>query len=178
MHKPSFQLGSVEASSTGVDGSFFDALLVSGSAVDGSQTTPVQIVNVHLRPPLAMGGSGGLWANLDAYFRTSGPIHKAEIAHHLSKFPDTSNTLVVGDFNEGAFGGGFKYLEEIGFCDALSLSTDKTTWYWPAPVIGEIWGSYDHIFYPPIFEATSCVVMKEYKNVSDHLPVLASFRAK
>lgn len=181
LFKDNFKLTDLKAHDPGVKGGFFASLIVSGTFTHG-QT--VHIVNAHLRPPLAMGDEGnGLWANIDAYFRTSGTIHKNEIKSHLklieseTKTPISkmTNTFVVGDFNEGSLGDGYKYLKAKGFTDAVAICSDETTWYWPVPVIGNIWGAYDHIFYPAgSYSVERCEVMRgAYKNASDHCPVYA-----
>ena len=62
-----------------------------------------------------------------------------------------------------------------GYTDALS---NKTTWHWP--LLGGrvvLKGSYDHIFYKRSgpWALSSASVMTDYVNMSDHLPVVATF---
>jgi len=68
-------------------------------------------------------------------------------------------------------------MSELGYKDALSLSSDKTTWYWPLFWRANMWASYDHIFCDSRDDRVrmeSCTVLSRYKHVSDHLPVVAS----
>jgi endonuclease/exonuclease/phosphatase family metal-dependent hydrolase len=178
LFKDSVSEFTVTANDPRVQGAYFEALILSGtfSFADSTQTL-FNIINVHLRPPLSMGDdSGGVLGNLNAYFFKSGPVHMSEVSAHL-KHLGTENTFVVGDFNEGGHGDGYKFLSKKGYVDAVSLCSDQTTWYWPVPVIGQIWGAYDHIFYPPeYFRPSGCTIMTAYKDVSDHIPVLATFQ--
>lgn len=90
-----------------------------------------------------------------------------------------ANTIVCGDFNEGWLGGGYQYLEKRHFYNALNLSDEKNTWYWPLPLGFNMWGSYDHIFcHTGSFLVQSCYAMKDYIHVSDHIPVVATISAR
>lgn len=181
LHKKNFTPSFVRTVSPKVEGSYFDGNLISGTFSEG---TIVNIVNVHLRPPLSMGNDdNGILGNLDVYFRKAGPIHSAEIQSFLQALntlqTDPSNTFVVGDFNEGYYGDGYQFLAANGMTDALTLCSDQTTWYWPIIWGQNISGSYDHIFSnPQKFKTLSCNIMREYRDGSDHCPVLATFSVK
>jgi hypothetical protein len=190
-------------------------MMIYGTLTKDNNSMDIKILNVHLRPPLAMGDDKpGIMGNMKAYFITSGSIHKEELHGHLknlryltktennnnnnlnkknsekkSSFSKSKssiisdeeeqvefdiNTIVVGDFNEGSMGGGYQYLESKNYRNCLDISSDKNTWYWPLPMGLTLWGSYDHIFLSPSFEVLTCEVMKDYINVSDHIPVIAS----
>jgi endonuclease/exonuclease/phosphatase family metal-dependent hydrolase len=92
---------------------------------------------------------------------------------------DDANTIVCGDFNEGSLGGGYEYMQDRHFFNALNLSDEKNTWYWPLPLGFNMWGSYDHIFcHSKSFLVEKCVVMKDYIHVSDHVPVMATISGR
>lgn len=87
----------------------------------------VQVLNVHLRPPVSDGGS-----NLVGYFSTGG-VRKREMSDLRAQLTPRVATLVVGDFNEGDDGGAVKELRAAGFGDALrefdrSTPTWRGTW--------------------------------------------------
>ena len=72
-------------------------------------------------------------------------------------------------------GAGCRYLRGGGYTDAVC---NKTTWHWP------LWGgrfvlkgSYDHIFYKHSgpWTLSNASVMTDYVDMSDHLPVVATF---
>lgn len=162
-----------------VEGSFFPQM-AAGVRIAGQDQ--VCIGNVHLRPPLAMGQSGGILQHADAYFVTAGKVHEKElqaVIDECSKHVEfhSSPVIVVGDFNEGAWGRGVKSLASHGFTDAANNST---TWYWPVPLpfgySAEISGKYDHVlFQRDRLRLLDCQVLHSYKDASDHLPVLAKF---
>lgn len=186
LHKDNFKPASVSCKPTGVDGSFFDGQLIHGSFLHDPHSTPINIVNVHLRPPLAMGNDDdGILGNINAYLFTAGKVHQGEIHNllqisqkqHSDRSQEPFHAFVTGDFNEGSMGDGYQYLVNVGYSNALDLSDDKTTWYWPVIWGQNIWGSYDHIFASPKkFKALNCNVGKTYMHASDHLPVHANFK--
>eukprot|EP00759_Apiculatamorpha_spiralis_P025904 PhF_6_TR29160/c0_g1_i2/m.42627 len=175
----------VVPTSTTVKGSFFDQLVGCVEIDDHAQ---LRFINVHLRPPLAMGDDGnGLWANTKAYMVTSPKVHASELKecwdHINTLYPAksgvVSHTVVAGDFNEGARGGAVQLASSsLHLQNALDVcTTTKTTWEWPLAMGMKVWGSYDHIFYDKRTMAVkSCVVGSEYTNVSDHVPVCAEIQ--
>jgi len=71
---------------------------------------PVQICNVHLRPPLSDRGS----ISPSAYMNAP-TTHAREIAEAYGKMGHNRPRLVVGDFNENDSGGGIAWLGKRGF---------------------------------------------------------------
>jgi len=142
---------------------------------DDEQQRTIDIVNVHLRPPLPM-GNGSLWSwnTVKAFMYETTAIRKQELTELVSVFQRPG--LVVGDCNEGTGGDGYKWMiGPAAYADAVSVANTSTTWYWP--VIGKfsLWAGYDHIFYDTRrFSVLNCHVMTQYKHASDHLPVVAT----
>jgi len=174
-----------------VEGSFFHMLIVQVILPTGET---VDVLNVHLRPPLSDKQDAGGTDHVKAYFGTD-QVRKAELESSLAEMyrvsPSHHRKIVVGDFNEGSLGQGVRWLaaEEKDkkeyakrkFTDALGQFCGRqSTWFWP--VLGgyvDLYGSYDHIFYDSnSFQGLNCQVMIEYKYVSDHVPVLASLILK
>ncbi len=117
----------------------------SASAVTTSAAAPapapaqglavLQVVNVHLRPPLSMGGSGDdtAWGNVKSYLWDTTAIRMSEVAWFVNPLLGASRRphLLCGDFNEGAMGSAVSWMLGQGYGDALSRSDTQTTWYWP-----------------------------------------------
>jgi endonuclease/exonuclease/phosphatase family metal-dependent hydrolase len=166
-----------------VEGCFFNQMAVTLQAVSAATAQPAKIlnvVNVHLRPPLGMGREGnGFMANVRAYFHLSPEIHRQEIRacqqFVAAQLPAADAVIYLGDFNESASSGGVRLLlDEHDFQDA---ARSRTTWQWPLMGPLKLWGSYDHIMYRPNeLEMLACHVLAHHADASDHLPVLACFR--
>ncbi len=148
-----FPITSVEA----LPGSPFDAWRI----VIASDRGPVQLLNVHLRPPMSDGGS---W--LVGYFTTR-PIREAEIQRHVAALDPKLPTIVAGDFNEELDGRAVAALFAHGFVDAVARPTEPT-WRW---TLGGITMRFalDHILVDRRFAARSSGVVDQ--GHSDHLPV-------
>ncbi len=132
---------------------------------------PVQILSVHLRPPL--GDRGGI--SLSAYGRTK-KIRLAEVTELEAKLDPEKPRLVLGDFNEQEGGAAVKYLVAKGYTDALSLFDRRShTWRWRARLI-RLRRRFDHVLYSPALDACRAEVIKG--GASDHLPVKAVFERK
>jgi vancomycin resistance protein VanJ len=133
--------------------------------------TPIgrlQLLNVHLRPPVSDSGSivGG-------YFKTPA-IRQREIGHFQSALDSSLPTLVVGDFNESERGGrALRRLRRRGFRSALpEFAPDAHTWSWRTSVY-TIRGRYDHLCYDERLEPLRVEVRPAGR--SDHLPVVGVF---
>jgi len=127
---------------------------------------PVQICNVHLRPPLSDRGS----ISPAAYVNTP-EIHRREIAEAYGQMDGKRPRLIVGDFNENDAGGGIAWLGERGFKDALSeFNTSEKTWCWKVGPI-TLRDRLDHILHSSDLHAASAWVLAKGK--SDHRPVVA-----
>jgi len=132
---------------------------------------PVQVANVHLRPPLNEQGR----ASLVSYFRT-GDIRRKEIREiHRDVDPELP-VLFAGDFNEHEKGDAVGLLRDLDFVDALSEFDRYTnTWEWnvgPSSLC-KLRNRYDHILYSPRLRCLQARVIRG--GASDHYPVLAVF---
>jgi endonuclease/exonuclease/phosphatase (EEP) superfamily protein YafD len=127
----------------------------------------IQVLNVHLRPPMSDGGSWivGFFSTRDDRLR--------EIQHHAERLDRELPTLVVGDFNEEGDGKAVGFLVERGFADAIAQHAGKTpTWQWP---VGSMTLRFqlDHILYDAHFIAVRAAVVEAGR--SDHKPIWADF---
>lgn len=131
---------------------------------------PVQVLNVHLRPPVSDGGS---WVS--GYFST-----RDDRVHEIELFYDKRTrglpTLVVGDFNDTEGSRAVKKLEAEGFTNALAQFDRSTpTWRWRYGAIS-LKRRMDHILFSPGLECCSARVIPA--GASDHLPVEAVFAGR
>jgi endonuclease/exonuclease/phosphatase family metal-dependent hydrolase len=126
----------------------------------------VQVVNVHLRPPLSERGS----VTPSAYFGT-GSIRREEVRLLSEKLDAGAATLVVGDFNENDSGKAVAWLREHGFADALrQFDSSANRWEWRTSVI-TLRGRYDHVLCSKDLKCMDAGVMR--RGASDHFPVVA-----
>lgn len=125
---------------------------------------PVQVLDVHLRPPMSDGGS---W--VAGYFSTR-DVRRDEIAAFWGAMDPDLPTVIAGDFNEDADGRAIAYLAERGLRSALPQVQPKAnTWHWQTKV-GMLRMMLDHVVYGEGLELRSAEVME--RGVSDHFPVL------
>ena len=125
----------------------------------------LQVLNVHLRPPISDGGSWvvGYWSTRD--------VRRGEIEHHAAALDPKLPTLVVGDFNEEGDGRAVELLRDRGFTDAIAERVgNKRTWEWP---VGSITLRFqlDHILHDDHFIAVNAAVVEGGR--SDHKPIWA-----
>ena len=126
---------------------------------------PVQLLNLHLRPPGTDGGS-----YLRGYM-TSQEDRLRETRAHLELVDPDLPTIIAGDFNEDSRGRSLRHLAERGFDGALErFRPFQHTWRWQT-AMGTIRWQLDHILAGPRLEATDAWVLQG--GGSDHLPVLA-----
>ncbi len=127
---------------------------------------PVQLLNVHLHPPLNDHGSA-----TPAALVSTASTRRDETDYLIKQLDPSLPTLVAGDFNEGPSGRAVAYLSDHQFTDALhEFAPAASTWRWPTSVI-TLRGKYDHIFYSPKLIAYDATVVDAGQ--SDHLPVVA-----
>jgi len=123
---------------------------------------PVQILSVHLRPPLSDRGRPGL-----------GAVRLAEITELQKHLDPAMPRIVLGDFNEEDGGKAVQYLVQQEYTDALPEFDRKSdTWHWRAgPLL--LNRRFDHIMYSPGLHCCRAQVIRA--GASDHLPVFALF---
>jgi endonuclease/exonuclease/phosphatase family metal-dependent hydrolase len=124
---------------------------------------PIQVLDVHLRPPISDGGS---W--VVGYFSTKS-VRANEAAVHAESLDRNLPTIVLGDFNEESDGGAVQLFVRRGFEDALAQYAPRTrTWQWkvgPTTLRRQL----DHILYDSRFSAAAAGVAEAGR--SDHFPV-------
>jgi endonuclease/exonuclease/phosphatase family metal-dependent hydrolase len=132
---------------------------------------PVQIINVHLRPPVSDSGS---WVS--GYFSTDDDRQR-EMERFYGKCERQIPTLAVGDFNDGENSSVVRWLEGRGMVNALPQFDRKSpTWKWQTSVV-TLKRRMDHILYSPELDCHAAQVIPA--GASDHFPVEAIFtRAK
>lgn len=142
---------------------WFPALIADVQTELGS----VQVLNVHLRPPLSDDAS----VTVSAYCE-SPEIHHRELACFLPSADVDVPLIVAGDFNENERRQAVKELLHDGFTDALSLFDRKSeTWSWRLFPGFTLKNRYDHILFNRHFRCTGAEVADV--RASDHRPVLA-----
>ena len=128
---------------------------------------PLQVLNVHLRPPMSDSGS---W--VVGFFSTR-TDRELEAKAHVAKLDPTLPTLIVGDFNEEDAGMALAVFRKQGFDNALpKFQPNIDTWQWP---VGSITLRFrlDHILYNSGFRAVDANIVRGGR--SDHAPVWADF---
>ena len=136
-------------------------------AVVASPIGKVQVLNVHLRPPVSDRGSV-----VSGYFSTP-PVRASEIRAFARSLDGDLPTLIVGDFNESEGGRAMRWLERRGYASALpEYSPNAQTWRWKTRYLS-LAGRYDHLCY----DRRLTPLRVEVRNAgrSDHLPVVAVF---
>ena len=144
------------------DTEWFDGWIVAFDTPAG----PVQVLNVHLQPPVNDAGSFGASGYL-----TTGDNRQREIERFFRRRQDGIPMLVAGDLNETERGRALAWLQAQGMANALPQFDRSTpTWRWA-------WGPVtlrrrmDHIIYSSDLHCYSAQVIPA--GASDHLPVVA-----
>ena len=127
----------------------------------------IQVLSVHLHPPVSEGGSV-----LSGYF-TTGRARLDEIEAFFARLSPALPTLIAGDFNEESDGDVTKFLVAKGM--AAAVSPDQPTWRWSTGV-GTIRKQLDHVMVDHRLEAVAGEV--RVAGHSDHLPVIATVQAR
>ncbi len=144
-------------------GGWFPAWLLRVSTPQG----PVQVLNVHLRPPLGQSGVSSLPVT---YFSTRA-VRLREIRRHLGRVSPKLPLVMLGDFNEDDGGRAVRYLTTKGLRSALAQHDRRTaTWQWRTSV-GTVRSRLDHIFHSKELRCVNAQVLGEA--ASDHFPVEA-----
>jgi endonuclease/exonuclease/phosphatase family metal-dependent hydrolase len=145
------------------DTGWFDGWIKSFETARG----PVQVLNVHLHPPVSESGS---WVS--GYLST-GDDRLAEMKRFFAKRDSHWPMLVMGDFNDGEKGPAVEWLEKNKLANALPQFDSYTkTWEWKTSVI-TLKRRMDHILYSPELHCCAAEVLRE--GASDHFPVQAVF---
>jgi endonuclease/exonuclease/phosphatase family metal-dependent hydrolase len=147
---------------------WFPALLAKARTPIGE----IQVLNVHLRPPLSDTGS----VTVSGYYRAP-DIHLKEIKGFLAKTDPDKPLIVTGDFNEDENDKAIRWLIENGFMDTLStFDTYTKTWIWKTSAGISLKDRYDHIIVSSHLASTGAAVANV--RASDHLPVIAAIVQK
>jgi endonuclease/exonuclease/phosphatase (EEP) superfamily protein YafD len=145
------------------DSGWFDGWIMAFETDVG----PVQVLNVHLRPPVSDNGS---WVS--GYFSTRDDRLR-EIERFYQQRAPGIPILVVGDFNDGEDSRAVKWLQAQGMTNALPQFDRKSpTWEWPTSVV-TLRRRMDHITYSHELRCASARVI--HAGESDHFPVEAVF---
>ncbi|MCW5802231.1 MAG: endonuclease/exonuclease/phosphatase family protein [Deltaproteobacteria bacterium] len=143
-----------------VGGPFFAQRVV----VDAPQGR-VQVLNVHLRPPMSDGGS---WI---AGFFTTREVREREMSWHASRLDPALPTVILGDFNEEGDGLALAVTDRLGYTDAIAQWLGKTrTWEWPVGAL-TLRFQLDHILHDARFTAAAAGIVEAGR--SDHKPIWA-----
>ena len=127
----------------------------------------VQVLNVHLRPPVSDSGS---W--ISGYLTT-----RDDRLREMERFYDRRRPelpmLVVGDFNDSQNSPVVKWLEDKGMMNALpAFDRHSPTWQWRTSLL-KLSRRMDHVIYSRELECSSARVIRA--GASDHFPVEAIF---
>ena len=145
------------------DGGLFPSLRI----VLDTNVGMVQVLNVHLHPPMTKGGNYML-----GYFVTNGRrLHEME--HAVASLDPNLPTLIVGDFNEDSSGHALQFLIDQGYADAVrELNGNARTWEWP---LGprNLRMQLDHMVHDAMLIPTTGGIVEAGN--SDHKPVWADF---
>lgn len=148
----------------GPAGGWFPALRLVAQTPIG----PVQILSVHLHPPVSSGGSV-----VSGYFSTPA-IREEEISAFTRALDPGLPTLVAGDFNESSSGRAVGFLAKNGLVSALpEFAPSQRTWRWRTSV-GEVSSQLDHLAYDRRLEPLDVRAVEA--GSSDHLPVVGLFQ--
>ena len=128
----------------------------------------VQVLNVHLRPPISSSGSV-----VSGYTRTP-PVRQSEISRFASRLDPSLPTLIVGDFNEEERSGrALAWLRRRGIRSALpEFFPYAQTWRWRTSLLS-LRRRYDHLCYDRRLLPLRAEVRAAGR--SDHLPVFGTF---
>lgn len=124
----------------------------------------VQLLGLHLRPPVSDTGSyiSGYWNN--------DRIHGAEIAAYWAALEPHMPTVVLGDFNESADGAAIEWLEAKGLRNTVpQFAPGAHTWRWKTWA-GRITHDLDHVLHSAELRLLNARVAERGR--SDHLPVV------
>lgn len=142
---------------------WFDGWIMAIDTAIGS----LQILNVHLRPPISDSGS---WVS---GYLTTKDDRMREMENFYGQRDPRLPTLVLGDFNDGENSRVLRWLERQGMVNALpEFDSSTPTWEWRYGGM-KLSRRMDHIVYGPNLRCFSAEVLPA--GASDHFPVQAVF---
>jgi endonuclease/exonuclease/phosphatase (EEP) superfamily protein YafD len=142
---------------------WFDGWIMSFQTTVGK----VQVLNVHLRPPVSDRGS---WVS--GYLSTDDDRER-EIEQFYVHCRKGLPVIVAGDFNDGERSGVLRWLQAQGMRNALpQFDYRPPTWQWRVSAI-TLQRRMDHIVYGPDLHCYEARVVRA--GASDHYPVLGVF---
>jgi endonuclease/exonuclease/phosphatase (EEP) superfamily protein YafD len=127
----------------------------------------IQLLDVHLKPPMSDSGS---W--VVGFFSTR-DNRLSEAMQHAQSLDPSLPTIIAGDFNEESSGRALAYFDEQGYVDATAqFAGTRRTWEWP---VGSITLRFqlDHILYDTRLIAIAGGIVERGR--SDHKPIWADF---
>ena len=131
---------------------------------------PIQVLDMHLRPPMSNSGS---W--VVGYFSTRGDRER-EARAHVARLDPALPALAVGDFNEEDEGMAIAVFKDHGFTSALPLfRPNATTWQWPV-ADRTLRFRLDQVLHDKRFRAVDAAVVQAGR--SDHAPVWADLERR
>ena len=130
-----------------------------------SPVGPLQLLNVHLRPPVSDSGSV-----VSGHFTTRS-VREHEITQLYVLLDETMPAVIAGDFNEEHSGRALQYLRDRGYRDTRPADAPPT-WRWKTS-IGTLRSALDHIVHDDALVAIDSRIIRRGR--SDHLPVIATF---
>ncbi|HVK86070.1 MAG TPA: endonuclease/exonuclease/phosphatase family protein [Kofleriaceae bacterium] len=158
-----FPIASIEHLPPATGGLFFAWRVVIDTSLGR-----LQVLDVHLRPPISDGGS---W--VAGYFTTR-EDRLREIEYHLARLDRSLPTLIVGDFNEEHGGLALGRLTQLGYHDAVAqYAGPRRTWEWTVSSGVTLSFQLDHILYDERLIAVRGGVHEAGR--SDHKPIWADF---
>jgi len=128
---------------------------------------PVQMLNVHLRPPVSDRGS---WVS---GYVTTGDDRERELKRFYEQTRRDVPLIVAGDFNDGEGSGVVRWLQDKGMRNALpEFDRSTPTWEWQTSAL-TLRRRMDHVVYGPELYCYEARVIRS--GASDHFPVVATF---
>ncbi len=138
--------------------------------VAGTPIGQVQLLNVHLHPPVSDSGN---W--VVGQFTTRG-VRRDEIRAYHDHLDEGVATIIAGDFNENRRGRALRFLADKGYSSVNEEFHPETpTWRWQTK-LGPLRAQLDHIVYSPELRPLRARVLEGGR--SDHLAVLAVFAVR
>ena len=127
----------------------------------------LQLVSVHLRPPVSDSGS---WVS--GYFST-GNIRESELKEIVKNLKKDNPVLIVGDFNERS-GDGHSFLKKAGMTNLLDNFDRGSTWRWQVGYL-TVRNRLDHAYGRDLLALEGRVI--KY-GLSDHYPITVTVGRK